>query len=107
RLYINDGRGRFQERAREFGLDFKGGSITMSFADIDGDGDLDGYLATTGVAPPEGTKFRVKFVRRADGVETPVVVDELAEHWQLLYLPRDQAKRVEAGQFDHLYRNDG
>ena len=71
----------------------------MSFADIDNDGDLDGYLATTAVSPPPGTKFRVNFVKReSDGVEYPVVVPELREYWEILLLPGDRAQRVEAGQ---------
>ena len=108
KLYINDGAGKFTDRAAEFGLDYNGGSMMMSFADIDGDGDLDGYLATTAVAPPPGTKFLVNFEpRESDGVEIPVVVPELREYWEVLIKPGDQAQRVEAGQYDHLFRNDG
>ena len=108
KLYVNDGTGRFVDQAAELGLNFKGGSMMMSFADIDNDGDLDGYLATTAVAPPEGTKFRVKFVaRESDGVEVPVVIPELREFWEILYLPGDKVRKVEAAQYDHLYRNDG
>ncbi len=108
KLYINGGNGKFTERAREFGLDYNGGSMMMSFADIDNDGDLDGYLATTAVAPPPGTKFRVNFVaRQSDGVEVPEVVPELREYWEILLMPNDKARRVEAAQYDHLFRNDG
>ncbi|CAN5480325.1 VCBS repeat-containing protein [soil metagenome] len=107
RLYMNRGDGTFREEAEARGLDYTGGSMTMAFADIDNDGDLDGYLATTGIAPPPGTKFRVNFIEQEDGVEAPVVADEVAEYWQILLLPGQQAKRVDAGQFDHLYRNDG
>ena len=101
RLYINqgqdpDGTVRFQEEARQRGLDFDGASMTMAFADMDNDGDLDGYLATTAKAPPSGTKFRVRFENGK-----PIVLDELREYWQLMYLPGDRAHRVEAGQFDH------
>lgn len=107
KLYINDGNGKFTERASEFGLAYNGGSMMMSFADIDNDGDLDGYLATTAIAPPAGTKFRVKYVaRESDGVEVPVVVPELREYWEILIMPGDRVRRVEAGQYDHLFRND-
>ena len=108
KLYLNDGSGHFTDQSAALGLDFKGGSMMMSFADIDNDGDLDGYLATTAVAPPEGTKFQVKFVpRESDGVEVPVLLPELREYWEILYLPGDKVRKVEAAQFDHLYRNDG
>ncbi len=102
RLYENQGNGRFRERAAAYGLDYRGASVMMSFADFDRDGDLDGYLVTAGLPPGPDKKFRVKFV---DG--RPVVLDDLQEYWQLLYLPGDRAKQIEAGQFDHLLRNEG
>ncbi len=108
KLYVNDGTGKFTDRAGEFGLDFNGGSMMMSFADIDNDGDLDGYLATTAVAPPPGTQFRVNYIpRESDGKEIPVVIPELREYWEILIMPGDRVRRVESGQYDHLYRNDG
>jgi hypothetical protein len=107
KLFVNDGSGKFTDQAKELGLAYSGGSMMMSFADIDNDGDLDGYLATTAVAPPEGTKFQVKFVpRESDGVEVPQVLPELQEYWELLHLPGDKVKKVEAGQYDHLFRNE-
>lgn len=107
RLYINqgagpDGRVRFEEEAYSRGVAFDGASMTMAFADMDNDGDLDGYLATTAKAPPPGVKFQVRFEGKK-----PVVLERLREYWDLLYLPGDRAHRTEAGQFDHLYRNDG
>lgn len=107
RLYINergesDNQVHFTEQAHRYGLAFDGASMTMAFADIDHDGDLDGYLATTALSPPPGTKFKVRFEGKK-----PVVLDELQEYWQLVYLPGDRAHRTESGQFDHLYRNDG
>ena len=106
RLYVNegadtDGNTKFVDRAKEYGLDYDGASMTMAFADIDNDGDLDGYLATTAKAPPPGTKFQVRFV---DG--KPYVLDHLKEYWELIYLPGGRAHRTEAGQYDHLFRND-
>ncbi len=100
-LWINTG-GRFTEQAQKFGLDYDGASMTMAFADIDNDGDLDGYLATTARQPPPGTQFRVRF----EG-NKPVIPESLREYWQLVYLPGERAKKTEAGQFDHLFRNDG
>jgi hypothetical protein len=102
RLYLNQGDGTFRQRNGAFGLDFHGASVMMGFADYDRDGDLDGYLVTAGLAPGPQQQFRVRFVNGR-----PVVVKELEEYWQLLYLPGDRAKQVEAGQFDHLFRNEG
>jgi hypothetical protein len=113
RLYINlgidgQGRSRFEEAAARYGLAYSGASMTMAFADIDNDGDLDGYLATTAKMPPAGTKFEVEFQG-----EKPVIPKDLEEYWQFIYLPGDaeaglkpRAQKVEAGQRDHLFRNE-
>jgi hypothetical protein len=107
RLYINqgpdsDGRVHFTEQAKQFGLDYRGASMTMAFADMDNDGDLDGYLATTALPPPPGVRFRVVY----EG-NKPVIPKELQEYWAMIYLPGERVHPTEAGQFDRLYRNDG
>ncbi|OLY94206.1 Repeat domain-containing protein [Cnuella takakiae] len=43
-LFINNGKGSFTERAKEYGLDFSGFSSQAAFFDYDHDGDLDCYL---------------------------------------------------------------
>lgn len=102
KCFINDGNGRFTDDAARLKLDFNGASMMMSFADIDQDGDLDGYLATTAKAPPPGTQFGVVY----EG-EKPVIPEPLQEYWQFLYLPGKKVQRTESGQFDRLFRNDG
>lgn len=47
-LFINDGSGRFTERAREFGLAYDTASTVAAFLDYDRDGDLDMYLVVNG-----------------------------------------------------------
>ncbi len=45
-LWINDGKGHFEERASEWGVDLNTASMMAHFADYDRDGLLDMYLAT-------------------------------------------------------------
>jgi hypothetical protein len=103
RLYLNEGDGTFVDIAAASRLHYNGASVMMAFADYDQDGDLDGYLVTAGLPPGPKQPFRVYF----DKKDVPRVLPELREYWQLLYLPGEKAKQIEAGQFDHLYRNDG
>jgi hypothetical protein len=44
-LFLNDGTGVFTEQSEEAGLDSGFGSTTPTLADVDGDGDLDLYVA--------------------------------------------------------------
>jgi hypothetical protein len=44
-LFLNDGTGRFAEIGSEAGLTSSAGSSTIAAADVDGDGDLDLYIA--------------------------------------------------------------
>jgi hypothetical protein len=53
RLHINQRDGTFLEQASRYGLDFRGASVMMAFADYDRDGDLDGYLLTNRLPPPK------------------------------------------------------
>ena len=103
RLWINDGHGRFTERAASWGLAVDRASMTMAWADADGDGALDGYLATTGYPPGPEARFRVKMVDQA-GRKVPVIPPELEEFWEMLYLPGDRARNVPAAKKDHLFR---
>lgn len=102
RLYVNRGDGTFQEQAAAFGLAFRGASMMAAFGDYDRDGRLDCYLLTAGLIPNASQRFRVKFVNGR-----PVVPEELQEYWQLIYQPGDRAAAAEAGQFDHLYHQNG
>ena len=53
-LYINQGNGKFVEKAIEFGLATVDACLMAAFADYDLDGDLDMYLLTNRFVPPNG-----------------------------------------------------
>jgi enediyne biosynthesis protein E4 len=102
-LYINRGDGTFEERAKEFGLDFHGASIMMAFADYDLDGDLDGYLVTNHFPPPKDIEYRLEF----DSTGVPRVPDQFREFHDTMPLPDGEYGVIEVGQYDRLYRNNG
>jgi hypothetical protein len=102
RLYENLGAGRFRERAAEAGLDFLGASINVAFADVDLDGDLDAFLLTNRFSTHDEVDPELPL---RDG--RPYVPEELAELYDLLIDPVGRPKKIQAGQRDHLYLNDG
>ncbi|HIM27900.1 MAG TPA: VCBS repeat-containing protein, partial [Candidatus Marinimicrobia bacterium] len=102
RLYINK-RGKFKEEASEYGLDFHGASVVMSFADYDLDGDLDGYLLTNRLHSSDAIK-NVKILRQK---KQPLRVHSDSRELAYFIKPPNRIQMlVPAGQFDHLYRND-
>jgi hypothetical protein len=105
RLYINRGDGTFEERAGAMGLAFAGRSTQMAFADVDGDGRLDGYLLTNQRLMADFDTGYKKFVeetparpRVRPGSEEEVMLIERA--------PREWVAR-RAGQRDRLFLNGG
>jgi len=100
-LYINQGNGTFIERAGDFGLDFNGASIMAAFADYDLDGDLDVYLLTNGATP---SNLPFEYSLRDGEWHIP---DHLRQNYDILQRPDGQVLRIKAGQYDHLYRNNG
>lgn len=102
-LYINQGDGAFQERAKGFGLDFTGASINMAWADYDLDGDLDGYLVTNLNPPSEDIDYRLVYDQRG----VPRVPEKYREFHDTLLMPEGDYGVIEVGQYDHLFRNNG
>jgi hypothetical protein len=49
KLYINDGKGNFTDKAKEFGLQFIANGIQSTFFDFDLDGDLDVLVVNNGI----------------------------------------------------------
>ncbi|MFT5042883.1 MAG: hypothetical protein ACI8TX_003876, partial [Hyphomicrobiaceae bacterium] len=115
RLYINQGE-KFVESAKEAGLDFAGFSINMAFADYDLDGDMDGYLVTNRPYSPKESydvsnralaqRVYRQLEKDADGKFR--MPDHLREIFDITWNPEGQMDMfIRAGQYDHLYRNDG
>ena len=101
-LYINQGDGTFAECAATCGVDFCGASIMAAWSDYDADGDLDMYLLTNRLDPVK--EFQTKAFRRDGKWHVPEEVRELND---VLVKPDGTPFPIDAGQFDHLYRNDG
>jgi len=112
-LLIDDGERtggpiRFAERAAQYGLALREGSVVPAFADYDRDGDLDVYILTHQIYRENG--------RPSDPIR---IFEEggklfVSEEWQRWYIV-DQWRRgdngeflyTEAGRPDYLFRNDG
>ena len=101
-LYINN-KGKFIESAKEYGLDFKGASVSMAFSDFDLDGDLDAYLLTNRLHDTDST-MKVKTIKNKK--DPYIVEDRYREVGYFIKRPGKFPLLVNAGQFDHLYRND-
>ena len=104
RLFINNGQGRFDERAADYGLDFLGASVMLAFADYDGDGDLDAYLLTNHLRPDPREKFQVELRGGR-----PTIPERFRQFRDILIPPAGHGapKLIEAAQYDVLFRNDG
>lgn len=99
-VFVNRGDGTFREMSAETGLDFDGASIKIAWADYDGDGDLDGYLATNRLEPKAPVK--VKYLGSPGNYS---VAPEFLEQVGVLTLPTGEQKFFKAGQADHLFKN--
>lgn len=104
RLYLNQGNGTFIESAEKAGLNYRGASIMIAFADYDLDGNLDAYLCNNHVDPQEAPLW--KYEKDARGM--PIVTADLKGIAKPLY--RSDLKDgmlIPAGESDILYQNNG
>jgi hypothetical protein len=102
RLYWNEGDSTFSEGAEAARLNFSGAAVMMAFCDYDLDGDLDGYLLTNRFAGADTPDREVPYENGR-----VVVPEALLEQFDVLTRPDGQAVLISAGQYDHLYRNNG
>ncbi len=106
-MYINQGDGTFREQGQALGLDFHGASVMMAFADYDLDGDLDGYLLTNRILPgADSVSLPGASTTQVPGFRVRVN-EEFREYLDVVHFPDGSYKIIHAGQYDHLYRNDG
>jgi tetratricopeptide (TPR) repeat protein len=109
KLFINQGDGTFNDEAAAYGLDFKGASVFMAFSDYDLDGDLDGYLLTNHIHGNEENDSTDWMHRRMKIHDGRLAFEEgYREQGYIIYRPgMRQYNFIRAGQYDHLFRNDG
>lgn len=74
KLYLNDGRGRFEDSTFAAGLSSRMGSTSVALGDVDGDGLLDVYLCNFGETSilRDGGGRALPYGRRASGPGGPV-----------------------------------
>ena len=106
-LYINRGDGTFAESAEAYGLDFRGATIMAAFADIDNDGDLDVHLVTNRIYAPIGEARTPEVIRVAGRLALEPGFEETHALQERIVNGERQQFIVQAGQRDHLYRNNG
>jgi len=78
----------------------------MAFEDYDLDGDLDGYLLTSHIVTL-ARRDQIKKCRLTFRDNRWQVPDEFLEVIDVVIKPDGTPARIKAGQYDHLYRNNG
>ena len=110
-LFLNDGHGKFAEVTDAAGLTSQRGSMTATLADVDGDGDLDLYIANYKVEsvldlyPPAERTYDKVVQRVGDSLK---ISPRFKEHYRLTARADLQTLvRTERGEPDWFYLNDG
>ncbi len=99
RCLVNDGKGYFTDVTNEAGIESKSSGTTLAVGDIDGDSDIDLYVANFGELAllRDGGAFAV---RKIGG--RSVVTGQHAKRLKII-----NGKLIEFGEADFLYLNDG
>ena len=112
-VFLNDGTARFTEHRDDIGIDSRGkGGTTPTMADVDGDGDLDLYVANykpyhlDDTLPPHQRVFS-QMVRQI-GPNRFEIVPEHRHNYKLVMRPDMGGLRMSMrGEPDDFYLNDG
>ena len=104
-LLINDGEGRFVDRAAECGLISADAYLMPTVCDYDRDGDLDIFLLSNQYYRDGGRPSSPPFERGPDG--KPKVKDDFSKYYQLKQSPSGGYSMDSVGRSDLLLRNEG
>ncbi len=109
--FLNDGTGKFSDATAASGLFGDSGATTMALADVDGDNDLDLYVANY-----KKRTVKDQYIPRRIAFDNVVrqmrsgafeIDAEFKEHYELGYLNDEVLTRYEVAEPDMLYLNDG
>lgn len=110
RLFLNDGQGRFAEGTDRAGLRRAAGSTSLALADIEGDGDLDLYVANIPRRPVRNELSVTYQIKHTQGEPRVVAINgvpttspELVGRFKV----SPQGEVIEYGEPDHFYLNNG
>jgi hypothetical protein len=108
-LFLNDGTGVFEDRTEWAGLTSPYYGTTQTLADVDGDGDLDLYVANNKIRPVRDV-FPPSVIAFDNVVEEVagefLVKPEFRDHYRIVRQP-NRVMRFEYAEPDKFYLNDG
>jgi len=103
-LYINDGKGGFDDRAADWNCGVVDSSHSASFCDYDKDGDLDLFVLTNRYEDTAGYRGG-EAVAIVDG--RPALKPGYEKYYELWYEDEENWGVTAQGRENHLFRNDG